>query len=54
MVVHHRHDEAPAFAEGFFVIDQATLAVVAGPFEDIEQAEEAASAARLASHYRGE
>jgi hypothetical protein len=54
MVVHRRRDEAPAFAEGFYVVDQATLAIVAGPFEDIGEAEAAASAARLAFHYRGD
>jgi hypothetical protein len=54
MIVHRRHDEAPAFAEGYYVVDQATLAIVAGPLESAAEAEEAAGQARLAARYRRE
>ena len=53
MVVHRRHDEAPAFAEGFYVIGPCGE-IVAGPLETVEAAEEAAGQARLGFHYRGE
>jgi hypothetical protein len=52
MVVHRRQDEAPAFAEGYYVVDQATLAIVAGPLETAAQAEEAARQGRVAVYYR--
>jgi hypothetical protein len=52
LVVHRDCNEAPAFRRGFFVIDQATLAIVAGPLETIAEAEEAAGQARLAARYR--
>jgi hypothetical protein len=51
MVVHRRHDEAPAFAEGFYVIGP-NGEVVAGPFEGADEAEEAARQGRVAVHYR--
>jgi hypothetical protein len=53
MVAHRRQDEAPAFAEGYYVVGP-NGEVVAGPFEGADEAEEAAGQARLAARYRGD
>ena len=51
MVVHRRQDEAPAFAEGFYVIGPRGE-VVAGPLETADEADEAARQGRIAANYR--
>jgi hypothetical protein len=53
MVVHRRHDEAPAFAEGYYVL-APDGSLIAGPLETADEAEEAAGQARLAARYRGD
>jgi hypothetical protein len=51
MVVHRRHDEAPAFAEGYYVL-APDGSLIAGPLETADEAEEAAPRARDHSHPR--